>query len=216
MHGYELKKRLTETLGSGQWRLLRLALPGAPPAGVRRRGQDRGGQGGARGGPSQRLPGRRAGGVAGSEGDTPEQPGQEGLWHHGPGSGHVRRAPRDREPVERRRPGLQSPPGLRPSPETRCPPRHAGTSTLLSPREETPAESAGRHGAATPTCAPSSSTITRPQNVISPGSSGSSPASGRTTTQTLTSPGRPEETTGAAAPQLPGRRPGTHQEDMTR
>ena len=136
LHGYELKKRLTEALGAVLQRLVRLAVPGPRPAEagavrvvdaaeiearhpVGRAGA--GGDGRAHDGLDRRR-GRRLPGPAGRrrpQGGAEVVPDPEGLRRHRQGRAPLRGAARGRLGGRRRRPGLQPEVGVLPLPAAR-------------------------------------------------------------------------------------------------
>ena len=128
LHGYELKKRLADTLGLRQRRLVRLAVPGpgpprARPARSRRsRPASRPASAipmtGSLGGELAAFRARKAGRPGGGRGKK-----VYGITDRGEAA--LRGAAGRREPVERRRPGVQPAAGVRPLPAARRPPRHA-------------------------------------------------------------------------------------------
>ena len=166
LHGYELKKRLTEALGpfsSVSFGSLYPALNRLEAAGAVRAVEavvEAGGRRAAPGHrPHDRLHRRRGGRLPGPAGGVPRPPAEraplgphpQGLRHHRPGPAALRGAARGRDGRRRRRQGVQSQAGVLPLPAARpaaaaarAPAGPAGGSAGPHPHQH--AGPAGPHG----------------------------------------------------------------------
>ena len=128
-HGYELKKQLAEVMGP----LSRVSFGSLYPALARLETNGRGPgdrRAGNAPGPRHGVARRRTGGLQGSSRWSPPLPGSQGLRNHPPRPRAVRRAPRRRQLLGRRRTRLRPAPRFRPLSRT----RRAAASARAPPR----------------------------------------------------------------------------------